>query len=251
MIFRKLTVGPSDTNSYIIGSNITKEIAIIDPGFESDKIIDEINKIGAIPIAILLTHGHFDHTMHLNNILKRFPDIELMYNKKEYNSLQTDLKEQDIEILVDLMDDKKDNIIQQNNKKQAIDLLIRKGLYVNIKADKWLNEGDIIKIGEFNFKVLETPGHSPGSLSFYSKDINEIRGHLIEGVIFTGDLLFKRNVGEFDIPGGDEQLLYQSIKNKLMNNPDITDRFKICAGHWGYTTIGEEKILNPFRKYFI
>ncbi|MBY8981500.1 MAG: MBL fold metallo-hydrolase [Candidatus Lokiarchaeota archaeon] len=250
MIFKKITVGPSDTNSYIIGSDITKEIAIIDPGFEPEKIIGEINKIGATPVAILLTHGHFDHSMYLNEILKNFPKIELIYNKKEYNSLQTNLKEQDIEILVDLMDNKKDETLEQNNKEQAIDFLIEKGLYTNIKADRWLNEGDIIKIGELNFKTLETPGHSPGSLSFYSKDVNEIRGHLIDGVIFTGDLLFKRDVGQFNIPGGDEQLLYLSVKNKLMNNPDITDRFKVCAGHWGYTTIGEERILNPFRKYF-
>ena len=250
MIFKKITVGPSDTNSYIIGSDITKEIAIIDPGFEPEKIIGEINKIGATPVAILLTHGHFDHSMYLNEILKNFPKIELIYNKKEYNSLQTNLKEQDIEILVDLMDNKKDETLEQNNEEQAIDFLIEKGLYTNIKADRWLNEGDIIKIGELNFKTLETPGHSPGSLSFYSKDVNEIRGHLIDGVIFTGDLLFKRDVGQFNIPGGDEQLLYLSVKNKLMNNPDITDRFKVCAGHWGYTTIGEERILNPFRKYF-
>lgn len=250
MIFKKITVGPSDTNSYIIGSDITKEIAIIDPGFEPEKIIGEINKIGATPVAILLTHGHFDHCMYLNEILKNFPKIELIYNKKEYNPLQTNLKEQDIEILVDLMDNKKDETLEQNNKEQAIDFLIEKGLYTNIKADRWLNEGDIIKIGELNFKTLETPGHSPGSLSFYSKDVNEIRGHLIDGVIFTGDLLFKRDVGQFNIPGGDEQLLYLSVKNKLMNNPDITDRFKVCAGHWGYTTIGEERILNPFRKYF-
>jgi len=198
----------------------------------------------------LLTHGHFDHTMYLNKISEIFPDTNLMYNEKEYNPLQTDLSESDLKILINLMDGRSNNNLEQNNQEQPMEFLLEKGLYTNIKADRWLNEGDIIKIGELSFTTLETPGHSPGSLCFYSKDINEIRGHLIDGVIFTGDLLFKGNVGEFNIPGGNEDILYLSIKNKIMNNPELTDRFKVCAGHFGYTTIGEERILNPFRNYF-
>ena len=210
MILKKLIVGALGTNCYIFGSSKTKEVVIIDPGGEASAIIKEVKNLDAKPIAVLLTHGHFDHTMKVGNIIKHFA-IPLMYSKKEYDS----------------------------------------GIYNTREADKWLNEGDIIEINNLSLKVLETPGHSPGSLAFYTKDIKEVDGKKCEGIIFTGDLLFRRSIGRSDIHGGNQQQLFLSIKNKIMYNPKLSDNFLVFPGHMGNTSIGEERKLNMFKKYFL
>ncbi|MFX1499763.1 MAG: MBL fold metallo-hydrolase [Promethearchaeota archaeon] len=211
MILKRLIVGPLGTNSYIFGSDKTKEVVIIDVGGDPETFINVIEtNLHVKPIALLLTHGHFDHTLKLGKLLRHF-NIPLMYNKKEFDS----------------------------------------GIYTNKKADKWLAEGDSVNIGEITLNILETPGHSPGALSYYSKDPKEYNGQKIEGVIFTGDLIFKRSIGRSDLRGGDSRLLFSSIKNKIMFNPEITDNFLICPGHMGITSVGEERELNIFKNYFL
>ena len=153
------------------------------------------------------------HFDHTGGIgrVKRHFDIPLMFNKKEYDS----------------------------------------GSYQQKQADKWLSEGDSITIGEITLHVLETPGHSPGSLCFYSNDVKEYNGHQIDGVIFSGDLIFRRSIGRSDFGGGNPNLLFSSIKNKIMHNPAITDNFLIFAGHMGDTSVGEERQMNMFRNHFL
>ena len=142
--------------------------------------------------------------------IKRHFDIPLMFNKKEYDS----------------------------------------GSYHQKQADRWLNEGDSLSISEITLHVLETPGHSPGSLCFYTKDVKEYGGQNIDGIIFSGDLIFRRSIGRSDFGGGNPNLLFSSIKNKIMHNPEITDNFLIFAGHMGDTSVGEERRMNMFRNYF-
>jgi glyoxylase-like metal-dependent hydrolase (beta-lactamase superfamily II) len=125
------------------------------------------------------------------------------------------------------------------------------GIYNQKKADKWLNEGDSIIIGEITLHVLETPGHSPGSLIFYTKDVKEYKGQKIGGIIFSGDLIFRRSIGRSDFGEGNPNLLFSSIKNKIMKNPEIMDNFLIFAGHMGSTSVGEERQLNMFKNYFL
>jgi glyoxylase-like metal-dependent hydrolase (beta-lactamase superfamily II) len=203
-------VGPLGTNSYIFGSDKTKEVVIIDVGGDPEVIIKANEEINSKPIALLLTHGHYDHTLKLGKILRHF-NIPLMYNKQEFDS----------------------------------------GIYNHEKANRWLSEGDIIEIGELILIVLETPGHSPGALSFYSKDPKEFDGKKIDGVIFTGDLIFRRSIGRSDLRGGNPQVLFSSIKNKIMYNSEISDNFLILPGHMGITSVKEERELNMFRNYFL
>ncbi len=143
--------------------------------------------------------------------LKRNFDIPLMFNKKEYDS----------------------------------------GIFHQKQADRWLNEGDTIGVGDLTLIVLETPGHSPGSLCFYSQDVTEYNGHNIDGIIFTGDLIFRRSIGRSDFGGGNPNTLFSSIKNKIMNNSDITDNFLIFPGHMDGTSVGEERQMNMFRNHFL
>ena len=209
MILKKLTVGQLFTNCYIFGSD--EHVVIIDPGGDSHDIIKSIDEeFNTKPIAVLLTHGHFDHSTKVATI-KKYYQIPLMYNKKEYSS----------------------------------------GIFSQIEADRWLNEGDTIEIDNITLHVLETPGHSPGSLTYYSKDIKELNGIKCDGIIFTGDLLFRRSIGRSDFGGGNQALLFNSIKKKIMYNPDLTDNFLIFPGHMGNTSIGEERKMNMFKNYFL
>ncbi len=210
MIFKKLILGPLGTNCYIFGSEKSKEVVIIDPGAQGEEIINNVNELNAKPIAVLLTHGHFDHTMKVAKIIRTFK-IPLMFNKKEFDS----------------------------------------GIYDQKTADRWLNEGDVVEVGELHLHVLETPGHSPGALCFYSDEVKEFKQYKIDGVIFTGDLLFKRSIGRTDVPGGDQDSLFQSIRDKIMHNKILTDNFVVFPGHMGTTSIGEERNLNMFKDYFL
>ena len=209
MILKNLVVGLYITNAYIFGSSSTKEVVVIDPGSEPDKIIKTIGELEAKPIAVLVSHGHGDHTGAVG-VIASYYDIPVMFHNKS-----------------------------------------RRSYGGSVRA---LKEGDLIKIGEFTLNVLETPGHAPDSLCFYSKDVKEYKGQKIDGIIFTGDLIFKGSIGRSDFGGGDSRLLFSSIKNKIMYNPEITDNFLIFSGHsyQGYlTSVGEERKSNMFRTNFL
>ena len=210
MILRHLVVSGFGTNCYIFGSSNTKEVVIIDPGAEPKRITNLIEQLELKPIAVLITHGHGDHSSKLG-VISSFYDIPLMYSKKEYDS----------------------------------------GIYRQMEANRWLVEGDIIEVGELTLHVLETPGHSPDSISFYCKDVKEFEGQKIDGIIFTGDLIFRRSIGRSDLRGGNSDELFASIKNKVMYNPEITDNFLILSGHMGITSVGEERKMNMFKNYFL
>ncbi len=210
MIFKRLMVGPLGTNCYLFGSEVTREIVIIDPGGDAARIIKEIEKVNGNPIAVLLTHGHFDHTLKVKRLLTHF-QIPLMYNKKEFDSK----------------------------------------IYTGTKATRWLEEGDTIAIGEITLRTLETPGHSPGSLCFYTDDIKSFNNQNIDGILFSGDLLFQGSIGRSDIGGGNQNQLFVSIKEKIMYNKELSDNYLVFPGHMGPTTIGNERSSNMFRRYFL
>ena len=210
MIFKKLIVGPLGTNCYIFGSDKTNEVVVIDPGGNAETIINSVDELKGKPIAVLLTHGHFDHTTKVGKIIRHF-HIPLMYNRKEYDS----------------------------------------GTFKQKEANRWLVEGDIIKVGEIRLLTLETPGHSPGSLCFFTSDVDEFRGNKISGIVFTGDLIFRGSIGRSDFQGGNQNLLFESIGKKIMHNKAINDNFIVCPGHMGLSTVGDERAHNMFRKFFL
>ena len=210
MIFKKLIVGPLGTNCYIFGSDKTNEVVVIDPGGNAETIINSVDELKGKPIAVLLTHGHFDHTTKVGKIIRHF-HIPLMYNRKEYDS----------------------------------------GTFKQKEANRWLVEGDVIKVGEIKLLTLETPGHSPGSLCFFTSDVDEFRGNKISGIVFTGDLIFRGSIGRSDFQGGNQNLLFESIGKKIMHNKAINDNFIVCPGHMDLSTVGDERAHNMFRKFFL
>ena len=210
MILKSVSVGNYGTNCYFFGSDKTKEVVIIDPGAEIEKIVTAIKKLGVRPIAVLLTHGHKDHSQKAVKIANIYR-VPLMYHKREF-----DLR-----------------------------------FFTQKPADRWLKEGDEILVGELILHVLETPGHTPGSISFFSKDTKEFDGQAIDGVLFTGDLIFFKRVGAWYYRGGNKEHLYLSIKNKIMNNSELTDNFLIFPGHSRISSIGIERESNEYKEFFL
>jgi hydroxyacylglutathione hydrolase len=204
MIIKRLEVGPLMTNCYIVGCEDTKEAAVIDPGDNVNDILFLLAKNKLTLKYILNTHGHFDHTGG-NKELKESTNAKLMIHKAD-------------EIMI----------------KNLSTLGREFGLSVenSPSADGYLDDNDIISFGNIKLKVLHTPGHSQGGVSFY-----------MEGHAFVGDTLFNGSIGRTDFPGGDYNVLISGVKEKLFVLDDIT---KVYPGHGPETTIGHEKRYNMF-----
>jgi hydroxyacylglutathione hydrolase len=206
MKWKKLTVGPVQENTYIL-YNSKNETIIIDPGSEGTKIIQNIESLKLKPLAILLTHAHFDHIGAVDLVRDKY-QLPLYIHKKEQDWLSNTKKNGSI------------HFGQSITAKAASHLLT--------DSDKHL------KIGSFSFNVLTTPGHSPGSVSFYLKGA---------GAVFSGDALFAGSIGRTDLYGGNQEILLNSIHEQLMQLPEETI---VLSGHGPETTIGMEMDSNPF-----
>ena len=204
MIVRVVIVGPLQENTYIVACEETNECVIIDPGAESNKIIDEIESQRFILKYIVNTHGHFDHTSAIMAVKNSTGALYGIHPEDEYLLNSTDNPGR--AIIADFQDPP--------------------------DPDFYLHDGHVLNIGSVTLTILSTGGHTPGSVCFYTS-----------GFVFTGDTLFKGSIGRYDFPGGDGHLLIQNIKNKLLTLPEDT---YVLPGHGPQSTIGEEKLLNPF-----
>jgi len=207
MILQMLVVGPFGSNCYVVGSEKTKEGIIIDPGADPEAILQAVRELELKITMIIVTHGHADHTGGVGEVKKA---------TKAPFALHTD------------------EVPGLHEISKYITTLFGTRLAPLPAPDKLLNEGDIIKVGEFNFKVLHTPGHSPGGISLAGN-----------GVVFSGDTLFNYGIGRTDFPGCSYDVLMESIRTKLMTLPDKT---VVLSGHGPETTIGAERKGNPFRR---
>ncbi|WP_250227536.1 MBL fold metallo-hydrolase [Anaeropeptidivorans aminofermentans] len=193
-------------NAYIYYDENTKEAVLIDPGKDEDKLIHALNENGLVLKAILLTHGHFDHISAVNEVIAKI-------NVPVY------AHEDEIDFLLDPM---------ENESK-------RLGWHaVSVKTDVVLKEGDIVKVGEGELKVIHTPGHTKGGVCYYDEK---------NGILFSGDSLFFESVGRSDFPYGDGKALVENLKKKIAVLPEDV---KVLPGHGRATTIGHEKKMNFF-----
>lgn len=203
----QLALGPIETNGYILESE-TKEAVIFDPGDEGEKIIRFIRERRLKPLAILLTHAHFDHIGAVDVVRDHFR-VPVYLHQKEADWLWDPDK----------------------NASSGFPLIAP----VKTRPADHLLAGEApLNLGPFAFQVLETPGHSPGSVSYYLKEA---------GAVFSGDALFYGSIGRTDLYGGDQALLLESIRTKLFALPDDT---VVLPGHGLTTTIRHEKATNPF-----
>ena len=205
----KLTFNPFSENTYVVADE-TKDCAIIDPGCCNDKermeLVNIIEANGLKPLLLLNTHCHIDH----------IPGNKFVFEKY---GLLPEIHENELEIM---------HLAPQYGKFFGFDCP------ESPEPNKFLKPGDEVKLGNTTFKVLFTPGHSPGSISFNSEP---------DKAVISGDVLFYRSVGRFDLPESNGKDLYNSLVNVMMKLPDDV---KVYSGHGPETTIGFERYNNPF-----
>lgn len=191
------------TNCYLIQSE--KAAVVIDPGYKRESILEFLNRNSDKERLILLTHGHYDHI-----------------GAAEYLRKETSVK-----IGIGLLDEP---ALRDNNLNCALSF---KRTLNPFSADFLYNDGDIVTVGDINFKVILCKGHTKGGVAY-----------LAENCIFTGDTLFRESVGRTDLAGGNFKELENSVK-KLYTLPCETI---VYPGHGESSTIGFEKQNNPFVK---
>lgn len=201
-----LAVGPVQTNCYLAINKETKEAIIIDPGDDADRIGMRLKQLEAKPVAILLTHGHFDHAGAAKALAAQY-DILVYAHEKEAETLE----------------DSRMNLSGP-----------LAGGATTYHADVFLKDEQELTLAGLHMRVLFTPGHTPGGCCYYFPR---------EDVLFSGDSLFCGSVGRTDFPGGSMRTLVDSVRSKLMSLPENTI---VYPGHDIETTIEQERMYNPF-----
>ncbi len=206
MILEGFPVGPIQANCYIVGEETSGKGVVIDPGDEAERILGRIREHDLTIEVIFNTHGHFDHVGGNKRL-------------KEATGAQIAIHPEDAHYLSKL------------SESAAV-----WGMFAENSPppDMLLEDGQIVEVGGLLFKVLHTPGHTPGSVSLLLESAR---------LVFTGDLIFMGSIGRTDFPGGDYATLINSVRTKIFT---LEDDFRILSGHGPVTTVGNEKRYNPF-----
>jgi glyoxylase-like metal-dependent hydrolase (beta-lactamase superfamily II) len=202
-----IPVGPLQCNCSILIDEKSREAVVIDPGDEAGLILDALERESARAVTLLHTHAHFDHVGATAEVAAATGASIRLHPA--------------------------DRPLYDRLPQQAAMFGLSAGPPTPV--DQPLREGETISFGGLSVRVLHTPGHTPGSCSF-----------LLEGerpVLFAGDTLFRRSIGRTDLWGGDTDQIFASIRGKLFELPSDTP---VACGHGPATTIGEEKLANPF-----
>ena len=195
-------VGPIMTNCYILCDEAAKVCAVIDPGDEPKRIEAMIASCGCSPVMILLTHGHFDHCTGVAGLLEKWPDLPVYIHEADVTD------------------------------SSGGELTFRR---LDEKNQRYYHEGDTLTVGGLTLRVMETPGHSRGSVCLL------VEG---QGVIFSGDTLFRGNCGRCDFPGGD----YRAMLRSLARLGRLEGQYQVYPGHEEATDMDYERKANPYMK---
>ena len=201
------TLGPVLTNSYLVSDDDSGRAVVIDPADSGQMLVEEAQNNGFMIEAVWLTHAHFDH---LGGVADLFNELG--------STPQVALHPNDMPLW------------HAQGGAPFFGLQIDPGPEPTIE----LIDKELLYIGRYQFEVRHTPGHTPGHVVFYC---------LSEDVMFCGDVIFQFSIGRTDLPGGDYNTLIQSIRTKILILPDET---RLLPGHGPETSVGVEKLNNPF-----
>ena len=202
MTIKTLQVGPIMTNCYLLCDEDAKVCALIDPGDDAARVEQLVGQSGCALKYILLTHGHFDHTSAVRPLLERYPDVPVYIHEK-------------------------DSVTGRGG-----ELLFTR---VDEQHQRYYKEGDVLPLGGLSLRVMETPGHSEGSVCLLLDR---------EHVIFAGDTLFRCSCGRCDFPGGSYPKLLASLGRLAALESD----WRVLPGHDRETTLDFERRMNPYMR---
>jgi len=200
-------LGPFETNCYVVLVPGSNDCWIVDAGFEPGELIGFVRARGLVPRAIILTHAHADHIAGLDEVARAWPEAPVLIHPREASWLSDPVQ----------------------NLSQGM------GLPIAVSGpDAEINEGDEPELAGTRWRVLHTPGHSPGGITLLHDGSRQA---------LVGDALFAGSIGRVDFPTSDQETLISSIREKLYALPGET---RVYPGHGPATTIGRERETNPF-----
>jgi len=203
-----IPVTPFEQNCSLLWCDRTGEAAVIDPGGDLERIEEAIRTRNLNVRQILLTHGHIDHAAGAPELARRMGGIPILGPQEEERFWLQALPEQA--------------------------RTFGFGKAEAFLPDRWLEEGDTVRVGEHTLEVLHVPGHTPGHVVYFAPD---------ERLAFVGDVLFAGSIGRTDFPRGDHRQLITGILTKLL---PLGDDVRFVPGHGPMSTFGEERAHNPF-----
>ena len=203
---QKCIVGSVYTNCYFLKNKETGELLIVDPADDALRIRERVAAMGGRPAAILLTHGHFDHIGAVDDLRAYFKGVQCYAGEKEEEVLENG----------------------------SYNLSASWAVALSIRADRLLRDKETLTLAGFKIKVIETPGHTKGGVCYYLSE---------EGVLFSGDTLFRTSVGRTDFPTGSMSQIVRSVQYLTEKLPGDT---VVYPGHQEITTIAYEQRFNPY-----
>lgn len=203
-----IPVTPFEQNCTLIWCEATKRAVVIDPGGDVDNILEAISQSGVTVEKIWLTHGHLDHAGGAAELKEKLGGVPIEGPHIADKTLLDNLEGGGARFGITGMR--------------------------NVTPDRWLDEGDTVQVGNLTFEIFHCPGHSPGSVVFFNRDMR---------FAHVGDVLFNGSVGRTDLPGGSHATLISSIRTKLL---PLGDDVGFICGHGPGSSIGQERQTNPF-----
>lgn len=197
-----IQVGEIYTNCYLILNEDTREIVIVDPGDDAERISEKIRELEGRPVAVFLTHGHYDHILAVNDLREAYPAIEVYIGEKDAAMLKDD----------------------------SLNCTCY-GTRILVEPDHLVREGTVIDLAGFHCTVMHTPGHTAGSVCYYYED---------QHVLFAGDTLFYRSYGRTDLPTGSNREMVTSLVRLLTELPE--DVTVLCGHDRSTTIGYEKKV---------